>query len=195
VAAFVVSQETFLIGVDERQVEAAVSVLSAGPRRSSIFVATPATCQWRWAVGTIETSISQLRTLPSGVPARAQWQAAVACVGTDPEIAPNAQHAREERREVGLLRRKQHVYPGQLGANTLEGGMLPRANLHSVVVERVCQAEPFAGSWQLARRWCVGCATAHVAVRAARVRGVRYSGCSDERLLHPRKAGAPWARL
>ena len=62
-------------------------------------------------------------------------------------------------------------------------------------VERVCQAEPFAGSWQLARRWCVGCATAHVAVRAARVRGVRYSGCSDERLLHPRKAGAPWARL
>jgi hypothetical protein len=88
-----------------------------------------------------------------------------------------------------------HVHPGQLGANTLEGGMLQRANLHSVVVERVCRAEPFAGSWQLARRWCVGCATAHVAVRAARVRGVRYSGCSDERLLHPRKAGAPWARL
>lgn len=120
--------------------------------------------------------------LAVGVEGKRNGKRAVACVGTDLKIAPNAQQAREERHEVGLLRRKQHVNPGQFGslfANALQGGMLPSVRgVMAAYSTLVCRG-----------------ATAQVAIRVARVRGVRYSGCSDERLLHPRKAGATWARL
>jgi hypothetical protein len=97
-------------------------VLSAGPRRSSIFIGD--TYKLPMALGgwTIETSISQVRTYRRGSQRERNGKRAVACVGTDLEIAPNAQQAREERREVGLLRRKQHVHPGSLARTRLKAG-------------------------------------------------------------------------
>jgi hypothetical protein len=61
-------------------------------------------------------------------------------------------------------------------------------------VEGVCQAESsgvMAAYSTFVCRWV----TTQVAIRAAPVRGIRYSECCDERLLHPRKRSALWARL
>src|SRR5258705_11890152 len=67
-------------------------------------------------------------------------QRAVTRVGADLKIASNAEEACEQRHQLGLFRRKQHVDTGKVSrflANELELRMFAKADSHEVVVERV----------------------------------------------------------